>query len=102
MCLSGDLGMVEQILKVVSRELSVVEVMKVFKGETAPAERLQPSLFGWVREKLLHGDIPTPGRQQQAVEAFLENCKDSLALHEVCEAPPLAPPIFIPSLVFPG
>lgn len=81
--------MVEQILKVVSRELSVVEVMKVFKGEVAPVERLQPCLYSWVREKLLEGAVPTPGRKQQAVEAFLANCKSTLEVHEVGAFSPL-------------
>ena len=83
--LIGDLGMVEQILKVISRELSVVEVMQVFKGQVEPAQRLQPGLFNFVREKLLDGEIPTKERKDQAVTAFLENCIPSLERVEVSQ-----------------
>ena len=75
---SGELSMVEQILKVVSRELSVVEVMQVFKGQVEPAQRLQPSLFNFVRDKLLDGAEPTKQRCDQAVAALLTNCRPSI------------------------
>lgn len=78
LCLSADLGMVENILKVISRELSVVEVMQVFKGQVEPAQRLQPSLFNFLREKLLDGVTPTKGRREQAVTFFLANCIPTL------------------------
>lgn len=84
----ADYGVVENILKVISRELSVVEVMRVFKGEIGPAERLQPSLFNYIRERLLNGEEPTLARRQQAVEALLANCKSSLVAIEVSQCAP--------------
>ena len=75
--------MVEEILKVVSRELSVVEVMQVFKGEVKPAQRLQPSLFNFIKDKLLDGVTPAMSKKQEAVGAFLANVKPSLQAVEV-------------------
>lgn len=75
--------MVENILKVVSRELSAVEVMQVFKGQVTPVARLQTGLFNFVREKLLGGIPPGKGRRDEAVEAFLANVVPSLRPVEV-------------------
>lgn len=75
--------MVENILKVVSRELSAVEVMQVFKGEVKPVARLQTGLFNFVRERLLGGILPGKGRRDEAVAAFLANVITSLRPVEV-------------------
>lgn len=75
--------MVEEILKVISRELSVVEVMQVFKGEVKAAQRLQPGLFNFVKDKLLNGATPTMSKKQEAVKAFLANVEPSLRAVEV-------------------
>lgn len=80
---SEDLGKVEDILKVISRELSVVEIMQVFKGQVAPAERLQPGLYSYIRDKLLNGDTPYTGRMVPAVTAFLANTIPTLQAVEV-------------------
>lgn len=75
--------MVEEILKVVSRELSVVEVMQVFKGEVKAAQRLQPSLFNFIKDKLLNGATPARSKMQESVGAFLANCEPALRAVEV-------------------
>lgn len=83
----------EDILKVVSRELSALEVMQVFKGEVAPVQRLRPGLLNFVKEKLLDGDTPCKADRDRAVEAFLANLVPSLRAVEVSAMPPSPGPI---------
>lgn len=75
--------MVENILKVISRELSAVEVMQVFKGQVTPVERLQSGLFNFVRHKITDGVLPTKGLKNQAALTFLKNVIPSLRPIEV-------------------
>ena len=75
--------MMEEALKVISRELSVVEVMQVFKGEVGPASRLQPCLLKFVQDRLLDGKEPTRERRDGAVGVFLTGCKPALVEAEV-------------------
>ncbi len=78
-----DMGMVERLLQDISKRLSVLEVMSVFNGATAPLEQLQPVLREFVRERLLFGDIPVPGRESEAVRNFIQGCLPSLRAIEV-------------------
>lgn len=78
-----DMGMVERLLQDISKRLSVLEVMSVFNGATAPLEQLQPILREFVRERLLFGDIPDPGREKEAVRTFIQGCLPSLRAVEV-------------------
>ena len=82
---TADIGMVERLLQDISKELSVLEVMSVFNGDTAPLGRLQPVLLEFVREKLLYGDIPTLDREREeaAVRSFIRGCLTSLRGVEV-------------------
>ena len=68
----------------VSKELSVMEVMQVMKGEELSAiNRLQPCLFQFLRHKLLNGAIPTKSKKQEAVATFLANCEEAIRAVEV-------------------
>ena len=58
--------------------------MQVMKGQVAPAERLQPGLYNYIRDKLLNGDTPYTGRLVPAVDAFLANVIPTLRAVEVC------------------
>ncbi|XP_064395426.1 uncharacterized protein LOC135342588 isoform X2 [Halichondria panicea] len=73
-----DMGMVEKLLQDISKELSVLEVMSVFNGATAPLERLQPLLREFLREKLLFGSLPDIGKEETAVKNFTQGCLSSL------------------------
>ncbi len=77
------MGMVEKLLQDISKELSVLEVMSVFNGATAPLERLQPLLREFLREKLLFGSLPDIGKEETAVKNFTQGCLSSLRAVEV-------------------
>ena len=73
----------EEILRVVSRILSVAEVMQVFKGDSKPIQRLQIHLEHYIKHDLLRGKTPTLARMDEAVDEFLANCMPSLRAAEV-------------------
>ncbi len=77
--------MVEQLLQDISKELSVLEVMSVFNGDTAPLTKLQPLLVEFIRERLLVGEIPQLDTlmEEKAVKAFIRGCLPSLRAIEV-------------------
>lgn len=75
--------MVEQLLKAISHQLSVVDVMSVFQGNIEPIQGLQPTLLHFIQEKLLYGAQPTMERKDQAVKTFLAECVRSIRAIEV-------------------
>ena len=77
--------MVEQLLKAISHQLSVVDVMSVFQGNIEPIRDLQPTLLHFLQEKLLYGATPSAERKGQAVKNFLAECVRSIRAIEVGE-----------------
>jgi len=90
--------MVEQLLQTISRELSVVEVMGVFRGSIDPIQQLQPALINFVREHCLNGAKPTPDRREQAVETFLAGCIPGVTMVE--DKAPIREGINFPQTVY--
>jgi hypothetical protein len=79
----AELGMVEMLLKAISRQISVIEVMSVFQGNTDPLKKLQTPLRNFIEDKILYGAPPTPERKEMAVVNFLMNCQRSVKEVEV-------------------
>ena len=79
----AELGMVEMLLKAISRQISVIEVMSVFQGNTDPLKKLQTPLKNFIEDKILYGAPPTPERKEMAVVNFLMNCERSVREVEV-------------------
>jgi hypothetical protein len=75
--------MVEMLLKAISRQISVIEVMSVFQGNTDPLKKLQTPLRNFIEDKVLYGAPPTPERKEMAVVNFLMNCQRSVKEVEV-------------------
>ena len=75
--------MVEMLLKAISRQISVIEVMSVFQGNTDPLKKLQTPLKNVIEDKILYGAPPTPERKEMAVVNFLMNCERSVREVEV-------------------
>ena len=78
-----EMGMVEMLLKAISHQISVIEVMSVFQGNTEPLKKLQQPLVNFLEDKLLYGAKPTPERKETAVRNFLINCQSSVRAVEV-------------------
>ena len=76
--------MVEMLLKAISHQISVIEVMSVFQGNTDPLKKLQQPLVNFIEDKVLYGAPPTPERRDIAVRNFLMNCLSSVKAVEVC------------------
>ena len=75
--------MVEMLLKAISHQISVIEVMSVFQGNTDPLKKLQTPLMNFLEDKVLYGAPPTPERKETAVRNFLMNCQSSVKEVEV-------------------
>ena len=75
--------MVEMLLKAISHQISVIEVMSVFQGNTDPLKKLQTPLMNFIEDKVLYGAPPTSERKEMAVRNFLMNCQSSVKEIEV-------------------
>lgn len=75
--------MVEMLLKAISHQISVIEVMSVFQGNTDPLKKLQTPLMNFIEDKVLYGARPTLERKDMAVSNFLMNCESSVKEVEV-------------------
>ena len=77
--------MVEMLLKAISHQISVIEVMSVFQGNTDPLSKLQQPLLNFLEDKVLYGATPTPEKKEVAVRNFLTHCQSSIRAVEVRE-----------------
>ena len=75
--------MVEMLLKAISHQISVIEVMSVFQGNSEPLRKLQQPLLNFLEDKVLYGAPPTAERKDIAVKNFLMNCQSSIRAIEV-------------------
>ena len=78
-----EMGMVEMLLKAISHQITVIEVMSVFQGNTDPLKKLQQPLINFIRDRTLYGAPPTAERSDTAVKNFLMNCQSSVRAVEV-------------------
>lgn len=83
---SGHVSMLEQFLKMISRELKVREVMKILLGDVGCLERTQPNFQDFIKNKLLDGEEANKERKDEAICRFLETVQPSIEAIEVGEA----------------
>ena len=81
---AGSVSLLEQLLKVISRELTVGEVFQIMQGKVDSLERIQLDLRDFIRDKLLGGAETTKERKKEAVSLFLQHLKPSLEEIKVC------------------